>query len=222
MKLILDLENGRLAGANKTLFRPEDRSWQPFEEEMPSAREVSPVEAVEWLQKNSGSPCRVPVAVIGGREATPAQLEAAEAMGRHLGRMGLTLVCGGRQGIMEAACRGATGEGGLSIGILPDADPAMANPHVSVPIATGIGIARNALVARAALCLVAIGGGYGTISEMAFGLQFEKKVFVLADGPVIDGAHPCADPDQAADAVARVVLNLPMEGVEDSRRQGFK
>ena len=147
MKLFLDLENGRLAGANKTLFRPEDRSWQPHEGEMPSAREVSPVEAVVWLQKTSGSPCRVPVAVIGGREATPAQLEAAERMGRRLGQMGLTLVCGGRQGIMEAACRGAAGEGGLSIGILPDADPAMANPHVSVPIATGIGIAEEDLLA---------------------------------------------------------------------------
>jgi uncharacterized protein (TIGR00725 family) len=87
----------------------------------------------------------------------------------------------------------------------------MANPHVSVPIATGIGIARNALVARAALCLVAIGGGYGTISEIAFALQFEKKVFVLADGPLIDGVQPCDDAAQAADGVARVVLNLPLE-----------
>jgi len=85
----------------------------------------------------------------------------------------------------------------------------MANPYVTVPIATGLGVARNALVARAALCLVAVGGGYGTISEIAFGLQFEKNVFGLADGPRIEGIHLCADAAQAADGVARTVLGLP-------------
>lgn len=211
MKLLLDPEHGRLGKPDGTVFRPSDRSWHSLGGARPSGQEVAPADAVKWLQRSSGTPCRVPVGVIGGREATPAQLAAAEDTGRRLARMGLTLLCGGRQGIMEAACRGAAAEGGLSIGLLPDADPAMANPHVSVPIATGIGIARNALLARAALCLVAVGGGYGTISEMAFGLQFEKKVFVLAEGPHLEGVHPCRDPAHAADAVARVVLNLPIE-----------
>jgi uncharacterized protein (TIGR00725 family) len=210
MKLFLDFKTGRLTTADGKIFVPANRSWHESETGTPAGRNVTPTEAVAWLQKTSGSPCRVPVAVIGGREATPDQLTAAEAMGRHLARMGLTLLCGGRQGIMEAACRGAAREGGLSVGLLPDADPAMANPHVTVPIATGIGIARNALVARAALCLVAVGGGYGTLSEIAFGLQFDKQVFVLADGPMIEGVHPCNDPVQAADCVARVVLNLPL------------
>ena len=211
MKLFLDFESGRLATADGKVFVPANRSWRESETDAPAGREVTPTEAVEWLQNANGTLCRVPVAIIGGREASPDQLATAEVMGRHLARMGLTLLCGGRQGIMEAACRGAANANGLSIGLLPDADPAMANPHVSVPIATGIGIARNALVARAALCLVAIGGGYGTISEIAFALQFEKKVFVLANGPLIDGVQPCSDATQAADGVARVVLNLPLE-----------
>lgn len=209
MKLFLDVANSQLASSDGKVFRPSERNWHTLEMEAPSGQEVALTAAVEWLQNTSGFPCRVPVAVIGGREATPAQLVTAEDIGKHLAQMGLTLLCGGRQGIMEAACRGAAGAGGLSIGLLPDADPAMANPHVSVPIATGIGIARNALVARAALCLVAVGGGYGTISEIAFGLQFEKRVFVLENGPRIEGVHLCSDPIQAAEAVARVVLSLP-------------
>ena len=208
MTLLLDVETGQLATSDGKVFNAADRSWHPLEGDTPTGAEVAHVAAVTWLQKTSGTPCRIPVGVIGGRKATPEQLAAAEDMGRHLARMGLTLLCGGRQGIMEAACCGAAEEGGLSIGILPDGDPAMANPYVSVPIATGIGIARNALVARAALCLVAVGGGYGTISEMAFGLQFGKPVFAMAGGPVIEGVRRCEDPARAAESVARVVLNL--------------
>ena len=78
-------------------------------------------------------------------------------VGAGLAAMGLTVVCGGRQGVMEATCRGAARGGGLTIGILPDADPAFANPFVGVVLATGIGEARNALIARASFCLIAIG-----------------------------------------------------------------
>ena len=143
MKLFLDFENGRLATADGKVFVPANRSWRESETGSPAGREVTPTEAVEWLQNANGTLCRVPVAIIGGRKASPDQLTAAEVMGRHLARMGLTLLCGGRQGIMEAACRGAASANGLSIGLLPDADPAMANPYVNVPIATGIGIARS-------------------------------------------------------------------------------
>ena len=87
--------------------------------------------------------------------------------------------------------------------------PALANPYVTVPIATGIGEARNALVARAAFCLVAIGDSYGTLSEVALGLQFGKRVFGLAGAARVNGVRHCASPDEAIDAVARVVLALP-------------
>jgi uncharacterized protein (TIGR00725 family) len=109
---------------------------------------------------------------------------------------------------MEEVCRGVAEAGGLSIGLLPDDEPEAANPFVTVPLATGIGVARNALIARAACCLVAIGGGYGTLSEIAFALQFKRPVFLLDGAPSVDGAQACSDAETALDAVARVILAL--------------
>ena len=110
---------------------------------------------------------------------------------------------------MEAACKGAAEAGGICVGLLPDETPGTANPYVTIPLATGIGAARNVILSRAALCLVAIGGGYGTLSEIAFGLQFEKKVLGLSGAPHIPGMIPCHNPREAAVRIARVVLNLP-------------
>ena len=93
---------------------------------------------------------------------------------------------------------------------MPDDDAAAANPHVSVPIATGIGVARNAIIARAALCLVAVGGSYGTLSEVAFGLQFGRPVIGLCGAPEVVGVHAVADVYAALAAVARTVLALPL------------
>jgi uncharacterized protein (TIGR00725 family) len=162
--------------------------------------------AVAWLQRESGAPVRIPVGVIGPREASPAQLVAAEAVGAGLARMGLTVVCGGRHGVMEAVCRGAAAHGGLTVGILPDADPVLANPHVRVVLATGIGEARNALIARAALCLVAVGDSFGTLSEVAFGRQFGKLVVGLEGAARVDGVVHVDCVPAALDAVATVVL----------------
>ena len=80
---------------------------------------------------------------------------------------------------MEAVCRGVASAGGVAIGLLPEADPALANAYAGIVIATGIGEARNALIARAASCLVAIGDSYGTLSEVALGRQFGKRVIGL-------------------------------------------
>ena len=169
---------------------------------------VEPVEAVSWLQRESGHPLRVPVGVIGPRDATPAQLDAAREVGEGIARCGLALICGGRQGVMEAMCEGAAAAGGISIGLLPDADPALANPHVGVAIATGIGEARNALIARAALCLVAIGDSYGTLSEVALGRQFGKRVIGMAGAARVDGVVHVDTAREALEHVARVALNL--------------
>jgi uncharacterized protein (TIGR00725 family) len=189
-------------------FDPAARRWHP-EPAATRAAPIAPRDAVAWLQRESGHRLRTPVGVIGPRDATPEQLAIAEQVGAGLGRMGLALVCGGRQGIMEAACRGTASEGGLSIGLLPETEPDLANAHVTVPIATGIGEARNALVARASLCLVVIGDSYGTLSEVALGLQFGKRVFGLAGAAQVKGVVPCASADTALDAVAGVVLGLP-------------
>lgn len=210
--LHLDSAGGRLFDDAGRLFRPEARSWEAFDGESTVTEVVSPPDAAAWLQKASGFPCRVPVGVIGAREARPDQLAAAEDLGRCLAERGLTVLCGGRQGIMEAVCRGVVAGGGISIGILPDGDAEAANVYVTVPVATGLGIARNAIVARAALCLVAIGGGYGTISEVALGLQFEKVVFTLLDGPSMAGTRSCRTVEEVMDGVSRVVLGLSVDG----------
>jgi uncharacterized protein (TIGR00725 family) len=205
--LALDRRTGALFnGAAR--FDAAARTWQAAAPPA-GAEPIDPRQAVHWLQHDSPHRVRAPVGVIGPREANAEQLAAAEAVGAGLARLGLAIVCGGRQGVMEAVCRGSAAQGGVSIGLLPEADPALANPYVTVPLATGIGEARNALVARAALCLVAIGDSYGTLSEVALGLQFGKRVFGLAGAARVNGVHHCASADEAIDAVARVVLALP-------------
>lgn len=212
MTLRLDTVRGCLVDSAGRVFDPMTRTWADGDDKAAvDGKPLSPVEAVAWLQRTSGTPCRVPVGVIGGRQARADQLAAAEDLGGRLAGLGLTVLCGGRQGIMEFVCRGVATAGGISVGILPDGEAEAANAYVTVPVATGLGIARNAIVARAALCLTAIGGGYGTISEVAFGLQFEKPVFTLLDGPEIAGTHPCRTVDRAVDGVARVVLGLPLD-----------
>ncbi len=102
---------------------------------------------------------------------------------------------------MQAVCEGVARVGGLSIGLLPDADASQANPFVGVVIATGIGEARNALIARASFCLIAIGDSYGTLSEVALGRQFGKTVIGLEGAAHVDGVEHV---DTARDAIARV------------------
>jgi uncharacterized protein (TIGR00725 family) len=110
------------------------------------------------------------------------------------------VVCGGLGGVMEAACRGAKEGGGLTVGILPGTERAAANRFVDVAIPTGLGEARNALVVRAADALVAIGGGYGTLSEIALALKAGKRVVGL-DSWDIDGVVAAPDPEAAVAAV---------------------
>lgn len=145
---------------------------------------------------------RLPVGVIGPNDASPAELAMAEAMGRAIARLGLPLICGGRGGCMQAASRGAAEAGGLVIGILPSSDWASANPYVSVPIASGIGEARNAIIASACFALVAVGGGHGTLSEIALGLKMERLVITMPDANRVEGALECATAEQAVAAIA--------------------
>jgi uncharacterized protein (TIGR00725 family) len=205
--LVLDRARGVLGerGGGRC-FDPARRLWQPGQ---PGGGEpLSAVAAATWLQRDSGHPLRQPIGVIGPSDATEAQLAAAAAVGRGLGAIGLTIVCGGRGGVMEAVCRGAADSGGLTIGLLPGPDCAAANPFVAVPLATGIGEARNALIARAAFCLVAIGDSFGTLSEVALGLQFGRRVIGLAGAAQIAGVRHVATAEAAIESVARLVLAL--------------
>ena len=206
MKLALDRGRRRLSGESGRRFDPPTRTWiaDTTQGELP----VAARDAVSWLQRESGTPLREPIGVIGPRAAAGSQLAAAEAIGGGLARMGLAVVCGGRQGVMEAVAKGAAEAGGTAIGLLPEADTLEANRYLTLAIATGIGEARNALIARASFCLIAIGDSYGTLSEVALGLQFGKCIFGLEGAARLEGVRHWLDPDAALDCVAFHALGL--------------
>ena len=121
------------------------------------------------------------IAVIGGGSCTAEEAALAEETGRLLAGEGAVVVCGGLGGVMEAVAKGAQANGGTTVGILPGADPAAANAYIDVPLATGLGEMRNFLIVRSAHALIAIGGGVGTLSEIALAQRIGKPVVGLHD-----------------------------------------
>ena len=119
------------------------------------------------------------ITVIGDSSCSPEEANLAQSVGELLAQQGATIVCGGLGGVMEAVCRGAKSKGGLTVGILPGQDSSMANPWVDIPIVTGIGEARNVVVVKSAQAVIAIGGGYGTLSEIAYALKSRIPVIGL-------------------------------------------
>ena len=119
------------------------------------------------------------ISVIGGSQCSPEEARWAEEVGRGLARRGATVVCGGLGGVMHAACKGARSAGGHTIGILPGDSRDSANPCVEIPIITGIGYARNSIVAKTGEAVIAIGGSFGTLSEIAYALQAGTPVIGL-------------------------------------------
>jgi uncharacterized protein (TIGR00725 family) len=146
---------------------------------------------------------RAYVAVVGAGRATADEEQAAEEVGRRLAVAGAVVVCGGLGGVMEAACRGAKASGGTTVGILPGTSRADANPFVDVAIPTGLGELRNGLVVRATDALVAVGGEFGTLSEIALALKGRKPVVALGgwelarDGEPVDAIERAATPEDA-------------------------
>lgn len=122
---------------------------------------------------------KILISVFGGSRCTSQEAEWATQVGREIARRGGILVCGGLSGIMEAACRGARQQGGTVVGILPGTEAAAANPCVDIPIVTGLGFARNTLVAYTGQAAIAIGGKLGTLTEICYGLLHGKKVVTL-------------------------------------------
>jgi uncharacterized protein (TIGR00725 family) len=142
------------------------------------------------------------IAVVGGSTCTPDEARIAEEVGRLIAARGAILVCGGLGGVMEAACRGARGAGGLTVGILPGDDARDANAFVDVPLATGMGEMRNALIVRVVAGAIAIGGGWGTLSEIALAQRAGTPVVGLRD------AFPGVAIPRVADAAAAVARLL--------------
>ena len=110
------------------------------------------------------------ISVIGGSQATPETKDAAERVGKELAQRGVMVACGGLTGVMEAVCKGAKSAGGTTIGILPDREPDRANQWVDIPICTDIGYARNVIVVYTGRAVIAVGGLYGTLSEIGHAL----------------------------------------------------
>lgn len=148
------------------------------------------------------------IAVIGSGDCSPQEARLAEDTGREIARHGTVLVCGGLGGVMAAACRGATLAGGLTIGILPGDSRRSANPYVQIPIVTNLGEARNVIVVKTAQAVIAIGGGYGTLSEIGHALKNNIPVVGLNTWQLLHDGIPEAaiitakDP---ADAVHKAI-----------------
>lgn len=119
------------------------------------------------------------IAVIGDSACSPEEAKLAEEVGELLAQQGTYIVCGGLGGVMEAVCRGAKLKGGLTVGILPGQDSSAANPWVDIPVVTSLGEARNIAVVKSAQAVIAIGGGYGTLSEIAFALKSSIPIIGL-------------------------------------------
>ena len=142
---------------------------------------------------------RLRVSVVGAGTASPEEAEMAEALGRALGKAGAVVVTGGLGGVMEAASRGCVKEGGLTVGILPGGEAGSANPWVRIPLATGMGEARNALVVRAGEAVVAVGGGWGTLSEIALARKMGRAVALLGTPPGHLSLPRMVSPEAAAE-----------------------
>lgn len=213
MSAIFSLDHARRAlfDASARRFDAPTRTWIASGDEARAgavSEVLDAIGAATWVQRESDHPLRVPIGVIGPRDATSAQMIVALEVGELLADCGFLVICGGRQGVMQAVCEGVARNGGTSIGLLPEAEPSQANRFVSVAIATGIGEARNALIARASFCLIAIGDSFGTLSEVALGRQFGKLVIGLEGAPQIEGVFHAANARAAILRVAEAVLRV--------------
>jgi uncharacterized protein (TIGR00725 family) len=149
----------------------------------------------------------IPIGVIGGGICTDEEYKLAEAVGKKIAQAGGILICGGMSGVMEAACKGAFQAGGLTVGILPTDSIDDANPYVKIPVATGMGIGRNIIIVRTAAALISIDGKFGTLSEISYALQLNKKVISLRPWMEVPGMMIVKTPEEA--------VRLAFEAVDD-------
>jgi len=149
------------------------------------------------------------IAVVGSTACPPEIETLAYSVGYELARRKAILLCGGRGGVMAAAARGAREGGGITVGILPGANRSEANPYLSIALPTGLGDARNAVIACAADAVIAIGGGYRTLSEVALALKKGKTVIALAFSfPEVPGIYPAKTPLEAVKMATERIFRL--------------
>jgi uncharacterized protein (TIGR00725 family) len=156
------------------------------------------------------------IAVVGGGLCSPQEAAVAEAVGRLLAEAGVALICGGLGGVMAAACRGARLAGGLTIGVLPGFSAGDANPYVDIPIVTGLGEARNLVIVRTAAAVIAVGGEFGTLSEIAFALKLGRPVIGLGTWELAKEGHPSQAIVRAE--TAEEAVRLALGTISDPKR----
>jgi len=153
------------------------------------------------------------IGVAGASRPEPTLVDQAERLGRRLAEGGAVVVCGGGPGVMEAVCRGARSAGGTTVGILPGLDRAEGNPYLTVSLPTGLGQGRNLLLVRSSDAMVAVGGGFGTLSEIALALRTGTPVVGLAtwslhlDARPVDAFPVATGPDAAAEMALEAARN---------------
>ncbi len=148
---------------------------------------------------------RVQIGVIGGRRISKEKLKLAEEVGREIAQKNAILICGGLGGVMEAACKGAKEAGGLTVGLLPVSSMDKANPYVDIVIPTGMGVARNAVIVHACEGVIAVGGRYGTLSEMAFARQKGIPIVSLKSWQFDDTIRTAESPEEAVAFIFRQI-----------------
>jgi uncharacterized protein (TIGR00725 family) len=149
---------------------------------------------------------KIQIGVIGAGLCTEKQAYAAFRVGREIALQNAVLVCGGLGGVMEAACRGAKDAGGITVGLLPTSRKDDANPYVDIIIVTNMGHARNSIVAHSSDVLIAVGGEYGTLSEIALGLKIGKPVVTLENRWDIKDVITVHGPENAVDTAFKLLL----------------
>lgn len=153
------------------------------------------------------------IGVIGAAYASEDELNTAYEVGREIAKRDGVLVSGGMGGVMEAACRGAKREGGLTVGIIPGADRNESNPYVDIPVVTGMGHGRNIIVVRSSDAIIAIGGSYGTLSEIAFALRLQIPVIGINTWDVSSEIKNAESPGEAVDMAIRLSFNPTDRGM---------
>ena len=155
------------------------------------------------------------ISVVGESNSSPGAYKLAEEVGRLIAKAGAILVCGGLKGVMEAAAKGAKSAGGLTIGILPGSKHEEANPYIDIPIVTGLGYARNKIVVKTGQVIIAIGGKYGTLSEIGFALGYGIPVvglktweLIRGDGKVDQGIVYVRTPKEAVETAFKLIKKV--------------
>jgi len=150
------------------------------------------------------------IGIIGGNVCTPEIEEVAIKVGKYIAERNGILICGGLGGVMEAGCKGAKEAGGMTIGVLPGMNPNDANQYVDIPIPTGMGYARNIIIVNSSNSVIAIDGKFGTLSEIAFCLQFGVPVISLFSWEVDPSIVIANSPEQAVDLAFSVKRKIQL------------